>query len=77
MLLFIGGLGIVELIIVLVFVLLPVVLLLWALIDILRSNFKDSVTKLIWIVVVVFVPVVGAILYLVLRKGQKVNNAGY
>ncbi len=77
MLLFIGGLGIVELIIILFFVLLPVVLWLWALIDILRSDFKDSVTKLIWIVVVIFVPVVGAILYLVLRKGQKVNNTGY
>lgn len=75
MLLFIGGLGIVEIIIILFFTVLPLVLLLWALIDIIRSNFKDSTTKLIWIIVVIFVPLVGSILYLVMRKGQKADNS--
>ena len=70
-----GGLGIVQIVIILTFIILPLVLLLWALIDILRSDFKDSVTKLIWIIVVIFVPLVGAILYLVMRKGQKAGNS--
>ena len=55
-------------------VILPLILLLWALIDILRSNFKDSITKLVWIIVVIFVPLIGAILYLVLGRSQKVNE---
>jgi uncharacterized RDD family membrane protein YckC len=75
MLLFIGGLGMVEIIMMLLFVLLPIILFIWALIDVLRSDFKDSITKVIWVIVVIFVPLVGPILYLVLRKGQKVDSS--
>jgi len=73
--LFIGGLGVIEIIIILLFTVLPLVLLIWALVDIIRSDFKDGTTKLVWIIVVIFVPLVGSILYLVLRKGQKVDSS--
>ena len=73
--LFIGSLGVIEIIIILLFTVLPLVLLIWALVDIIRSDFKDGTTKLVWIIVVIFVPLVGSILYLVLRKGQKVDSS--
>jgi hypothetical protein len=74
MLLYLGDIGFIGPIMILICVALSLILLLWALIDILRSDFKDSVTKLIWIIVVIFVPFVGAILYLILGRGQKANT---
>ena len=35
----------------------------WALIDILKSNFNDSINKLIWFLVVFFLYAFGALLY--------------
>jgi hypothetical protein len=74
MLLYFDGFGLAG-VIMIFFVVLPLILLVWALIDILRSNFKDSATKLVWIIVVIFVPLIGAILYLVLGRSQKVKGA--
>lgn len=51
----------------------PAILWLWALIDLLRSDFKDTTTKLIWVVIIVFLPVLGALLYLLIGRGQKVK----
>jgi len=44
----------------------------WALIDILKSNFNDSINKLIWFLVVFFLYVFGALLYYFIGKNQKV-----
>ena len=46
------------------------VLWIWALIDVLRSNFRDN-GKIIWILVILFVPVIGSILYLLIGRKQK------
>ena len=73
-LLFIGGLGVPELMLIGFFGLLPFLLLLWALIDLLRSNFKNSTEKLVWAVVIIFVPVLGPLLYLLIGRSQKVRN---
>jgi hypothetical protein len=72
-LLFIGGIGPVEIIFLLLFIAAPLVLWLWALIDLLRSNFSDSTTKLIWAVVIIFIPLLGALLYLLIGRNQKVK----
>ncbi len=66
-----GNFGIGELLLLLIFIL-PVVLLLLALIDILKSNFSGN-NKLVWIIVVIFLPIFGAILYLIIGRGQKVK----
>lgn len=50
-----------------VFLILPLI----ALIDILRSNFKDKNDKLIWVLIVLFLGILGAILYFILGKKQK------
>jgi hypothetical protein len=47
--------------------------LLWvsAFVDILKNNFKKN-NKLTWIIVVVFIPILGAILYFMIGKKQKI-----
>ncbi len=43
----------------------------WALIDILKSDFKDSINKLIWLLVVFFLYAFGALLYYFIGRKQK------
>ncbi len=43
----------------------------WALIDILKSDFKDSINKLIWLLVVFFLYALGALLYVIIGRNQK------
>jgi hypothetical protein len=66
-------LGTGEIIILFIFGVLPFLLLLFALIDLLRSNFKGY-DKLVWALVVIFIPVIGAILYFVIGRNQKVGT---
>lgn len=47
------------------------ILWIYCLIDILRSDFKDSNMKLIWIVVILFAQVVGPIAYLIMGNSTK------
>jgi hypothetical protein len=49
----------------------PVLLWLWALIDTLRSDFTNSSSKLIWILLIIILPVLGAIIYLIVGRQQK------
>ena len=61
-------------IVVLLFILgLPLILFLYALLDILKSEFKDGTTKLIWILIVLFAPVLGPLIYMVIGRNQKLN----
>jgi len=43
------------------------------LIDISRSKFKDPNNKILWVVVILFAPLIGAILYLIIGKKQKIS----
>jgi hypothetical protein len=65
---FIGGIGAFELLIIFV----PAILWLWALIDVLRSEFRDSSTKVVWLIAIIFVPFLGAILYFGIGRRQKI-----
>lgn len=47
------------------------VLWVYCLIDVIRSNFKDSNMKLIWVIILLFAHGLGPIAYLVLGKGSK------
>ena len=44
----------------------------WAFIDILKSNFEDNIIKLIWLLVVFFLSILGAILYYFIGQKQKI-----
>lgn len=50
------------------------VLWIWALVDIIKSQFKDDVTKLIWFLVVFFLPFVGLLLYIFAGRSMKIQN---
>lgn len=66
------GIGGFELLLILVFFLIPAVLWIIALIDVLKSDFKDSINKLIWVLVIILFPIVGAIIYFMIGKKQKI-----
>ncbi|OSS42246.1 hypothetical protein DESAMIL20_1799 [Desulfurella amilsii] len=53
-----------------------IIAILWlmALIDILKSDFKDGLTKVIWLVFVIFLPFLGSILYFFIGRDQKLKN---
>lgn len=72
-LLFIGGLGSLEFLFILFVLLVPAILWLWALIDLLKSNFTDNMNKMIWAIVIIFIPVMGALLYLIIGRNQKIR----
>ena len=46
----------------------PLLLVLYCLIDILRSDFKTPNNKLLFLILVLFVPFIGSIAYLILRS---------
>ena len=63
-----GNLGAGELL----FILLIPVLWIVALVDILKNNFREN-NKLIWILIVIFVPIIGMILYFIIGTNQKIQ----
>ena len=65
------SLSVIHLIIVFIFILLPSIFWIIALIDILKSDFRDTNGKIIWVLVVIFLPVIGSILYFLIGKSQK------
>jgi hypothetical protein len=48
-------------------------LIAYCLVDIIRSQFKDPLNKLVWILVVLLAPFLGSILYLFMGKSNKVD----
>lgn len=66
------GLGGTEIILVLLilglFTLLPVI----ALIDVIRSDFKGTNDKIIWVIVILFLNIIGALMYYFMGRSQRV-----
>ena len=57
------------------FMLIPLaalVLTLWALIDAVKSEFEGNM-KLVWILIILFVGIIGPILYLAIGREQKIG----
>ena len=67
------SLSVIHFIIVFIFTLLPSIFWIIALIDILKSDFRDTNGKIIWALVVIFLPVIGSILYFLIGKSQKIQ----
>ena len=59
-------------IIILSFVFLGIIPTIIALIDILKSKFEGN-NKIVWVVVVMFLNLIGAILYFTIGRKQKIN----
>ena len=43
----------------------------WAIVDDIKSDFKDPTVKFVWIAVLIFIPFVGAIIYPFVGKSTK------
>ncbi|SDM18179.1 Phospholipase_D-nuclease N-terminal [Daejeonella rubra] len=52
----------------------PLVLMVYSLIDLTKSQFSEPVNKIIWVIIILFAPLIGALLYLTLGKSQKRSN---
>jgi len=52
----------------------PLVLMVYSLIDLTRSQFSEPVNKIIWVIIILLAPLIGALLYLTLGKSQKRSN---
>jgi len=60
---------------VLIFLLLIFLPFVMAFIDILRSDFSGN-NKIVWLLAVIFVPLIGAVAYLIIGRKQKINTSG-
>jgi len=67
---FLGPIGGPELIF-LVFIVIPLVLTIPALISCLKSDFHDPTNKIVWVLVILLAPVVGPILYFCISSNQR------
>lgn len=65
------GLGGVDITIVLIILSVPI-LIISALVDILRNEFKGN-NKIVWVLVVLFLPFLGSLLYFGIGKSQKIS----
>lgn len=68
------NLGAPELILIIFIGVIPLILALICLVDILRADFKDGTKKLLWVVIVLVAPVLGALIYLLFGRRQKVQS---
>ena len=67
-----GAIGPTELILV-ILILLIILLPLFALLNLLKSSFKSEADKIIWLIVIIFIPIIGSILYFNLSPKQKLK----
>jgi DMSO/TMAO reductase YedYZ heme-binding membrane subunit len=74
--LFIGNFGFTEIFVIFFIILIPLTFVLWviAIIDLIRRQFNDSTNKIIWALVILFVPFLGSILYLLAGKKDGVRK---
>ncbi len=57
-----------EKILAIVLILLTIILVFWAIIDIVKSRFKNPNNRTIWLVVVLLLPILGSILYFQMKR---------
>ncbi|MCX2738326.1 PLDc N-terminal domain-containing protein [Pontibacter anaerobius] len=70
LLLFIGGIGVVEIFILLI----PLLIWGYAVIEIVTGTFKDSIDKVVWLLVVLMIPVLGVIFYYLIGRRKLANQ---
>lgn len=45
-----------------------------AIIDLVKSNFKDGTSKLLWLLIIIFAPILGSLIYFAVGRNQKVEK---
>lgn len=69
---FLGMLGSIQILIVVAVAFIVLGFQIYALVDAIRSDFKGKNDKLIWILVILFLGLIGSIVYFIVGKEQKV-----
>ena len=54
------------------FLLLPLI----AIVSVLTSRFEDSTAKIVWILVIFFIPFLGSILYFAIGRNKRIRDNG-
>jgi hypothetical protein len=62
--------------ILLLFLLLPACIWIWALIDCANNEPSSGNDKIIWVLIIIFLGVFGALLYLIARRPKRVRQYG-
>jgi len=47
----------------------------WAIVDIIRSDFKNPDNRILWVILIILLPIIGSIIYYYMRDGQKVARS--
>ena len=47
-------------------------LIIFCLLDAVKATFKDSATKIVWVLVILFAPFLGSVLYLLIGRNSKI-----
>ena len=47
------------------------ILMIYCIVDVIRSEFKDPNMKLIWVIIILFAQLIGTLVYLILGKSTK------
>jgi len=68
---FFGGFSIFALFMMVIPILIPII----ALVDIIKSDFEGN-NKLLWVIIVLLANILGAILYFLIGRDQKINRSG-
>ncbi|WP_432264548.1 PLDc N-terminal domain-containing protein [Autumnicola edwardsiae] len=60
---------------------LTAILWIWAAVDIFRARFKNPVSRFLWLVVIVFFPIIGSLIYFQFgrrrTRGRKIFNPDF
>lgn len=65
------NLGVAELILIFFVLLIPFILMVYAVFDILKSKFKENNSQILFLLLVLILPFIGSIIYIALRKNYK------
>lgn len=57
------------------FIIISILLWFWAIIDIAKSKFINSTANTVWLLLVLFFPILGSVFYFILRKKYVTNES--
>jgi len=47
----------------------------WAIVDVIRSDFKQPDNKLLWVLLIIVLPLIGSVIYYYMRDKQKIARS--
>lgn len=67
------GIGVPEIILILLAAAIIFLLPIMALVDVVRSEFRGSNDKVIWVLIILFLNIIGAVLYFFIGRNQRIS----